>query len=217
MLKYIALGLMITQLAACANGARPEAMIADVTTDVVITNKSPLWKSTAIKSIKGGAKANPLWKSKVSKQDFGKALKQTLALHAILAGNDAKYNISAELRELRQPFLGFELAVTARVHYKVVKVADQSLVFDREVTETYTAKFNQSYVFSERSKLANEGAVKANIKKFIHAYITQNKDVPPPALSLAQLLKSGPAVAIAKPNQSAKSTLESGTPASSSS
>lgn len=218
MLKHIALGLMIFQLGACANGVRPEAMIADVTTDAVITDKSPLWKSTSIETIKGSAKTNPLWKSKVSRADFGKALKQTLALHALLNEGDEKYIINAQLKELRQPFLGFELAVTARVHYKITNVVDGSPIFDREVTETYTAKFNESYVFSERLKLANEGAVKANIKKFIHAYVAEGRKMAPmEAPVVAPGLVQLPKVKIPKTRQSAKSSLETGRPASSNS
>ena len=204
MFKYIALGLMIFQFSGCANIARPEAMIAEVTTDVVITEKSSLWKSTSIGTIRGGAKTNPLWKSKVSQQGFSKALSETLALHALLSDQSGRYIVDAELKELRQPFLGLELAVTSRVHYKVINVADKSLIFERDITQTYTAKFNESYVFSERLKLANEGAVKANIKKFIHAYVTESRNVERAPGQVSRY-------------QSAKSSLETGRPSLSSS
>ncbi len=178
MYKFTIIALMILQLAACASGVRPEAMVAPVTTDVVITENSPLWKSTGIGDINGAAKNNPLWKSKVSKQGFEKALRETLNLHALLSDTGGKYKINAVLKELRQPFLGLELAVTARVQYIVVRTQDNGVVFDREVTETHTAKFNESFVFSDRLNLANEGAIKENIKKFVRAYIAQSREAP---------------------------------------
>lgn len=178
MLYTIAIALMILLLGACVGGPRPVAMIADVTTNAVIAENSPLWKSSVIGNITGSAKSNKLWKSKVSGKDFKNALQQSLRLHAILNEAQGKYRISATFKELRQPFLGLELAVTARVAYKVTRTRDNVLVFDREITQTHTAALKDSFVFSDRLKLANEGAIKANIQKFIGAYINASRTSP---------------------------------------
>jgi hypothetical protein len=169
---------MILTLSACAAGPRSEAMIADVTTNAVISQDSPLWKSTGIGQITGSAKTNKLWKSKISQQVFGNALRQSLNLHAILSEGSGKYKVSAKLKELRQPFIGIELAVSARVEYQVTRISDSATVFEREITETHVSTLKDSYVFSDRLKLANEGAIKANIKKFISAYINQSRNLP---------------------------------------
>ncbi len=178
MFKFISIALMILSLSACASGPRLEAMVADVATNAVIAENSPLWKSTGIGKITGSAKTNKLWKSKISKKVFENALRQSLGLHAILSENSGKYSIAATLKELRQPFLGLELTVTARVDYKVTRTHDNQIVFDREITQTHTSTLKESYVFSDRLKLANEGAVKANITKFIEAYIAESRNSP---------------------------------------
>ena len=178
MFKFTAIALMILSLSACAGGPRLEAMVADVSTNAVISENSPLWKSTGIGQITGSAKTNKLWKSKVPKQEFEDALRQSLNLHAILSEGSGTYKVSATLKELRQPFIGLELAVTARVRYKVTRTRDQAVLFDREITQTHTSTLKDSYVFSDRLKLANEGAIKANIKKFIGAYIDESRKSP---------------------------------------
>jgi len=178
MVKFISLALMILSLSACAGGPRLEAMVPAVTTSTVISEKSPLWKSTGIGEIAGSAKTNKLWKSNISKQVFENVLRQSLGLHAILSEGAASYKVSAKLKELRQPFIGLELSVTARVKYKVTRTRDGTLVFNREITDTYTSTLKDSYVFSDRLKLANEGAIKANIKKFIAAYIDESRNSP---------------------------------------
>lgn len=178
MFKFIAIALLIFLLNACAAGPRQEAMIAEVSANAVISESSPLWKSTGIGDITGSAKTNRLWKSKIPKQVFENALRQSLNLHAILSEGSGKYKISAMLKELRQPFIGIELAVTARVKYKVTRTLDKVIVFEREITVTNTTNLDDSYVFSNRLKLANEGAIKANIKKFIGVYIAESRQSP---------------------------------------
>jgi len=110
---------MFLLFSACASGPRLEAMIADVAINAVIAEASPLWKSTQIGEITGSVKTNRLWKAKVSKQVFAKVLRQSLGLHAILSDGGARFKISAKLKELKQPLLGLELSVTARVDYKI--------------------------------------------------------------------------------------------------
>lgn len=178
MFKFIAIALMISAFSACAGGPRQEAMIADVAVNAVIAENSPLWKSTAIGDITGSAKTNKLWKSKVSGQIFTHALQESLKLHAVFSEDNGKYTLSARLMELRQPFIGVELTVTARVAYKATRNHDGVVVFDREITQVHTSTLKDSYVFSDRLKLANEGAIKANIKKFIGAYINKSRNFP---------------------------------------
>ena len=178
MIKFTPIALMFLLLGACAGGPRLEAMVPDVATNAVIAENSTLWKSTGIGEITGSAKTNKLWKAQISKEIFEDALRQTLGLHAILSEGSGKYKVSAKLKELRQPFLGLELAVTARVGYKVTRTSDSFIVFNRVITETYTSTLKDSLVFSDRLKLANEGAIKDNIKKFIWAYIDESRNFP---------------------------------------
>jgi len=178
MIKFTLIALMFLLLGACAGGPRLEAMVPDVATNAVIAENSSLWKSTGIGEISGSTKTNKLWKTQITNEVFAKALRQSFGLHAVLSEGVGKYKASAKLKELRQPFLGFELAVTARVEYTVTRTSDKFIVFNRMITETYTSTLKDSYVFSDRLKLANEGAIKDNIKKFIGAYIAESRSFP---------------------------------------
>ncbi len=156
-------------LAGCASGARPGAMTTGITNNIVITENSKLHKSISLIETTGGRETNPLWTSQVSSSDFEAALKQSLALNAMLADADPKFELKAELLGLDQPVIGFDFTVTARVHYVLIEKENGNVVFEQDIVSPYTADFSDSLVAVERLRLANEGAVKANIEMFIQS------------------------------------------------
>src|SRR6266568_3882619 len=106
--------------AGCASGARTDAMTAAVSPGTIVADASPLRGAFRVGTVTGGNETNPLWKSNVSNENFRAALEQSLALHAMTARDQGRYLVNAELVSLDQPFGGFDLTVTAKVHYTVV-------------------------------------------------------------------------------------------------
>jgi len=124
-----------------------------------------------VAAVEGGKETSPLWKSNVANEDFAEALRQSLTAHTMLAFGDAQYSVTANLVELKQPFMGFDFTVTSRVNYVVTETASRSVVLEQEITADYTAKMSDAFVGVERLRLANEGSIKDNIRQFIKALI----------------------------------------------
>lgn len=174
-IRTAAICVAVLLVAACASGARPGAMTVGVGPDSLIAEASPARAAVAIGAVSGGSETNPLWKSKVSDGDFRQALQQSLELHAMLASADPRYVLDAELQSLDSPFAGFDLTVTAAVHYTLRSAAETSIKLDEVVKTPYTANFSDAFVAVERLRLANEGAMRENIKAIIARIITTLK------------------------------------------
>ena len=157
--------------AGCASGARTDAMTAAVSPGTIVADASPLRGAFRVGTVTGGNETNPLWKSNVSNENFRAALEQSLALHAMTARDQGRYLVNAELASLDQPFGGFDLTVTAKVHYTVVALADQAVKLDTTIESPYTAEFGDALLGPERLRLANEGAMHENIAALIKRLI----------------------------------------------
>lgn len=163
-LRVAAVMVLALLVAACASGARPGAMTVEVASDRIIPDSAPLRNAIKVGTVTGGSETNPLWKSNVADSDFRQALEQSLSLHAMLALSSSRYILNAEMLSLDQPFAGFDMKVTAKVHYTLLSQPDQAVKWDQTLETPYTANFSDAFVGSERLRLANEGAMRENIK-----------------------------------------------------
>ncbi len=110
-----------------------------------------------------------MWTSQVSSEGFKRALEQSLEnagmFSKIVSGG--KYQLTADLNKLDQPIAGFDMTVTATVRYSLVETKSRKEVYGRVIQMAYTAKLSDAFAGTTRLKLANEGAVKANIQALI--------------------------------------------------
>jgi hypothetical protein len=178
MMRLLFVVVASLSLAACASGAKPGAMAVQVAQSTMIDAESGLTKAIAVPTVTGGKKTNPLWMSKVSSEDFAESLRQSLAATTMLATDSPRFSLSAELLQLKQPFIGASLTVTSTVKYTLVDAASSKMVWSKEITTPYTAKFSDSYLAFKRLKLANEGSIKANIQELIQQLIAESKTNP---------------------------------------
>ncbi len=173
--KRIIVSILSVSLGACATSAKPGAMAVAVSETSIISNTSAIYKSTATPTVKGGKETSPLWKSNVSNADFAEALRQSLLANTILTTDKARFNLSAELVELKQPIVGFSMTVTSRVKYVLTNVDTSAVVWEKEIVTPYTAKMSDAFVGVKRLQLANEGAIRSNIQQFIDAFVQEAK------------------------------------------
>jgi hypothetical protein len=177
------LGLALALLVSgCATGARTGAMTVPVTPDTIITASSPLHSAIRVGTIKGGSETNPLWMSNVSDDNFRQALEQSLGLQAMLASDNPRYAINADLISLDRPLIALNTTVTATIHYTLTSSADQAVKLEEVVATPYTANLSDAFVGFERLRLANEGAMRENIKAIIAKLIAATQ----PGQPLAQ-------------------------------
>lgn len=158
---FAALGL----LSACASGAKPEAMVAH-TTDVTAPANPTLQGLMTVGTVSGGSDTNPMWTSQVDDASFRQALEDSLRIQGYLAPTqaEARYTVDAQMLALNQPFIGFEFTVTSSVEYRVDGGGRGRSI---PVTAKGTATFSDSPLGVERLRLANEKAIKENIRAFL--------------------------------------------------
>lgn len=153
----------------CAAPARVEQMSISASDVSNIATPPELRSNVAIHDVTGGKETNPMWMSNVGSAEFEQALEASLRAGGMLAPSRAagKYMLTAHLEKLDQPAFGVNFTVTATVQYTLSERATGKDVFIRKVTTPYTASFGDAVLGVERLKLANEGAIRANIAKFL--------------------------------------------------
>lgn len=130
--------------------------------------ETPLRSNLAIKDVSGGKETNPMWKSNIGSNEFEQALEISLRAVGLLADRQAgNYTLTAHLESVDQPFIGLDMTVTASVSYVVSERTTGKDVFKRTFAVPYTASFGDAFVGVERLRLANEGAIRANITQLV--------------------------------------------------
>lgn len=150
-------------LSGCAATARSDHMAVMATPQQRMA-VTALRGNVALLEVSGG-QGGRLWTSKVDTAPFAEALSLSLADAGLLAADPgrARYALSARMERLEQPLTGMQLTVTATVSYSLVERASGSELLHRTYTLPYTAPLSETFGAFDRMRLANEGAVKANI------------------------------------------------------
>ena len=124
-------------------------------------------KSVSI-AVTGGQKTNPLWTSQVANEDFASALQLSIEKHGLFSrvvrSGGADYQLDVRLIRLRQPMVGFNMTVQAEVEWRIKQIASGRPVWSGQTNRPYTATVGDAFVGVTRLKLANEGAIRENIK-----------------------------------------------------
>lgn len=176
MRKFVYPMLLLIALSGCATPARVDQMSARNIDTAKLAQDSPLKHNLALNGVGGGEKTNPMWLSKVGGDEFKQALEHSLRTALLLASDQSqsRYVLNTTLKGLDQPFMGFDLKVTATVEYSLEERATGKKVYSKTIATPYTATFGDSVLAAERLKLANEGAVRMNIEKVIDELLSLN-------------------------------------------
>ncbi len=182
-LRPLLLGLL-SLLAACATPAEPTSMVVTLPQG----GFPPAFAGAmCVRGVTGGEETNPLWASKVADRDFRDALGRSMAA-AGLIGPEAgcRFPVDVNLLGLAQPIFGLNLEVTSHVNYKVFGPAGQPVLLET-VTASYTAGFSDSPIAVIRLRMANEGAIRASITRFLERL----RATTPPVAQLAAAVAPG--------------------------
>lgn len=130
-------------------------------------------ESICLKSVRGGEETHPLWTSEVSDASFKSALSASLSRQGLLAWSpsDCEFDLTANVLGLSQPAAGFDMEVTAHVNYEMLHRGTDKAYFLKTVSTAYTATVGDAFAGIKRMRLANEGAVRANILEFLRALL----------------------------------------------
>jgi|tagenome__1003787_1003787.scaffolds.fasta_scaffold20863017_2 hypothetical protein len=170
MRQRTALMLLATALllGACAAPAERSNMTVPFVTALAEPIDTSLIDGIAVGSVDGGEATQPLGTSKVDNEDFQSALMDSLRNHHLLAeGNAPRYILYAHLLDVHQPLMGLNMTVTAKVKYELVDAVNGQPNQERTIDTEFTSPFGDAFAADERTRLANEGAIRENIGEFL--------------------------------------------------
>lgn len=159
--RVTVVAMLAAMLAGCATQQAMTVGAGDVVTPV-----AKYRQALAVGEVKGGQAMNVLTVPGVTSEAFKAALESSLAANSYMAQGTPKYVINVEIQDLKQPLMGLDLDVTSSVIYRVTGGGTTT---PYNIQATATAGVSDSLIAADRMRVANERAMKDNIRKFLQA------------------------------------------------
>jgi hypothetical protein len=177
----IVLTVATLTLSACASRAVMQNMVVS-TQEMKATSPSLDFKNgMTIAKFDSDETTNPPWTLKVDRASFQGALSASLEQNGLLADQQSlsKFDVFASIVSLKQPMLALDFKVTSSVNYQVVERDTKVTWYEELISASYTPVYSDNGFTLEGLRLANEGAIRENIKEFI----TQLSKTAPPIIN----------------------------------
>jgi hypothetical protein len=138
-----------------------------VSSGAVVNPVAKYRNAIAVRSVSGGQMMNVLTVPGVANEPFKAALESTLSYNGYLAQSGTpKFYLDAEIQNLDQPFFGLDFDVVADVTYKVSGAGAPAVY---PIKAKGRATFSDSPLAVDRIRIANERAMRENLKQFLEA------------------------------------------------
>jgi hypothetical protein len=129
-------------------------------------------KKIKVVHVIGGKEGDPMWEgSKIDSVSFKSALHIALQNSQVLYLADANqatdYSLSVLLLYQEQPSFGLDMTVSLTVRYYITDNKTDKTIWTKDIPTSFTATMGDAFVGATRLTMANEGAVRENIKSFI--------------------------------------------------
>jgi len=150
----------------CSTPSQPAAMAAPV---VRVSTKHA---RTVSLRVTGGSETSAVHRSQISNEDLSEAVRQSVTQSELFSGvvqegTASDYRLEAFIARLSQPTMGGSLQVTLEISWKLIRVANNSVVWEKAITSNYKTTAMEAFAFVKRLRLANEAASRANISDAI--------------------------------------------------
>lgn len=172
--------LLTALLAGCGAPSQPLPMAITAADALQIRGWVPdaLKAQVAIAPVKGGVATNRWWGSKVSAVALQQALDESLyavGMRALSPQPPSRFELQAELVQLDQPLVpALAVTVDVAVRYTLVdRSADNRVIYQRRIANSEEARLGEAVLSpSERLRIANERALRANIDLLLRDLVT---------------------------------------------
>ena len=170
--------IILLFLFGCAPAPRIFYLIPSISSQYTI-NKSD--KHLVLGNVMGGELTNEFEGSKIDAFSLRQALELSLKKYKlfIFPSPNPDYRLDAIIMFQKQPILALDMVVSLFVKYSLID-SEGNQIWNKEIISSYTAKFGDALLGTERLNLANEGAIRSNIELMIKAlseYIYNSKSV----------------------------------------
>ena len=168
MIRLLVAMLVLGGLGACATPASYTSMLPELASADLGPGPAPSYRGAiTVASVSIGTDTSAPWTSQIGSAEFQDALVRTLTLANLSSPQGGRFRLDATLLRLERPFAGFAMTVTASVAYRLTDTATGAVVYQDTRTSLGTASLNDAIMNANRLRIADERALRANIRKLI--------------------------------------------------
>jgi hypothetical protein len=168
MIRLLVAMLLLAGLGACATPGSYTSMVPELASAELGPGPAPSYRGAiTVASVSIGTDTSTPWTSQIGSAEFQDALVRTLMLANLASPQGGRFRLDATLLGLSRPFAGFAMTVTASVAYRLTDTATGAVVYQETRTSLGTASLNDAIMNANRLRIADERALRANIRKLI--------------------------------------------------
>jgi hypothetical protein len=168
MIRLLVAMLLLAGLGACAMPATYTSMVPELASADLGPGPAPSYRGAiTVAPVSIGTDTSAPWTSQIGSTEFQDALVRTLMLANLASPQGGRFRLEATLLGLDRPFAGFAMTVTASVAYRLTDTATGAVVYQETRTSLGTATLNDAILNANRLRMADERALRANIRKLI--------------------------------------------------
>jgi hypothetical protein len=168
MIRLLVALLLLAGLGACATPASYTSMIPELASADLSPGPAPSYRGAiTVAPVSIGNDTSAPWRSQIGSAEFQEALVRTLMLANLASAQGGRFRLDATLLGLERPYAGFAMTVTASVAYRLSDTATGAVVYQDARTSVGTATLNDAITNVNRLRMADERALRANIRKLI--------------------------------------------------
>jgi hypothetical protein len=168
MIRLLVAMLLLAGLGACATPASYTSMIPELASAELGPGPAPSYRGAiTVAPVSIGNDTSAPWRSQIGSAEFQEALVRTLMLANLASAQNGRFRLDAILLGLDRPYAGFAMTVTASVSYRLTDTATGAVVYRDTRTSVGTATLNDAITNVNRLRMADERALRANIRKLI--------------------------------------------------
>jgi hypothetical protein len=168
MIRLLVAMLLLAGLGACAMPATYTSMVPELASADLGPGPAPSYRGAiTVAPVSIGTDTSAPWTSQIGSTEFQDALVRTLMLANLASPQGGRFRLEATLLGLDRPYAGFAMTVTASVAYRLTDTATGAVVYQETRTSLGTATLNDAILNANRLRMADERALRANIRKLI--------------------------------------------------
>jgi hypothetical protein len=168
MIRLLVAMLLLAGLGACATPASYTSMVPELASADLGPGPAPSYRGAITVAPVGiGNDTSAPWTSQIGSAEFQEALVRTLMLANLASAQNGRFRLEATLLGLERPYAGFAMTVTASVAYRLTDTATGAVVYQDTRTSVGTASLNDAVLNVNRLRIADERALRANLRKLI--------------------------------------------------
>ena len=168
MIRLLVAMLLLAGLGACATPASYTSMVPELASAELGPGPAPSYRGAiTVAPVSIGTDTSAPWTSQIGSAEFQEALVRTLTFANLASTQGGRFRLEATLLRLERPYAGFAMTVTASVAYRLTDTATGAVVYQETRTSLGTASLNDAIMNANRLRIADERALRANIRKLI--------------------------------------------------